>query len=186
MATETEEDNVRRTVEIEGDTPVFLYESDRDVSMEEIKDHCEANDLECPEENSSEYWDMVSQFQRWDYEDLIANLKHSSKVPAKVIILGHCGLWFGDREIVPEIIDMSDPEKFLQKFAVSGDYHLHLKYDKKGLYASVCHHDGTNVFRIREVTDAGLRYLERCERMGVPSDLVTEEPYSRKIDYWLY
>ena len=185
MATETEEDTVRRTVEIEGDTPVVLYESDRDVSMEEIKEHCKVNDIECPEENSGEYWDMVGQFRQWDYEDLIANLK-SGKLPAKVIILGPCGLWYGNREIAPVITDTSDPEKFLQKFAVSGDYHLHLKYDKDGLYVSVSHHDGTNVFRIREVTDAGLRYLKRCNRMDVPADLVTEEPYSRKIDYWLY
>lgn len=37
-----------------GGQPVMLYESDRDVSMDEIREFCDLNEMEVPVENSGE------------------------------------------------------------------------------------------------------------------------------------
>ena len=177
----------RSKVEIKGDDPVILYQSDREVSMDEIKEHCEVNDIEVPEEGDSRYWEMVGDFRTWDYEDFESNLKSSKILPGLIVITGELGLWDGTHTIIPVMMDMAaDPMKVIQKFALNSQFEMTIGYDKEGLFVTVCHHDGTNRFHIKEVTTAGKRYLERCERHCVDSDILSEEKFTKPIDYWLY
>lgn len=177
----------RSKVEIKGDEPVILYQSDREVSMDEIKEHCEVNDIEVPGEGDSRYWDMVGDFRTWDYDDFESNLKASKILPEKVVITGVLGLWDGTHQIVPVMMDMAaDPMAVINKFTLRSDFEMTIGYDKEGLFVTVCHHDGTNRFHIKEVTTAGQHYLERCKRHGVESDILSEEKFTKPIDYWLY
>ena len=171
----------------EGET-IYLYQSDRDITMEEIKDHCEANEREVPEENSSEYWDLVSDFRGWDWDDFEGNIRSSRKLPGQCVITGALGLWDGRHEIVPVLMDMAgDPIGFFGRFTRNcGDYEMEIGYDGEGLFVTVSHHDGTNRFRVLEVTNAGQCYLERCDIRGVEADILSDPKYTRKIDYWLY
>ena len=177
----------RSKVEIKGDDPVILYQSDREVSMDEIKEHCEVNDIEVPEEGDSRYWNLVGDFHTWDYEDLESNLKASKKLPGLIVITGELGLWDGTHTIIPVMMDMAaDPMKVIQKFTLNSQFEMTIGYDKEGLFVTVHHHDGTNRFHIKEVTTAGQHYLERCKRHGVESDILSEEKFTKPIDYWLY
>ena len=177
----------RSKVELKGDDPVILYQSDRDVSMEEIKELCEVNEIEVPVEGDSRYWEMVGDFRSWDYDDFEATLKTSKKLPGLIVITGELGLWDGTHTIIPVMMDMAaDPMKVFRKFALASDFEMRIGYDKEGLFVTVHHHDGTNRFHIKEVTTAGQRYLERCERHGVESDILSEEKFTKPIDYWLY
>ena len=178
----------REKVNVEPGKTVMLYESDRDVEMEEIKDYCEANEWEVPEEDSSEYWQRVEEIREPEYDNFISNLEYSKKLPEKVVITGSAGLWDGRHEIVPVVSDLSDPKKFFGKFIPNCcDFALHIGYDEDGLFVNVPHHDGTNCYRIHEVTPAGQRYIDRCKKHGVTADQLTEdERFIKKIDYWLF
>ena len=181
------EEATRSKVDVSGEDPVVLYQSDRTVSMDEIKEHCEANDIEVPEEDSEEYWDLVGDFHNWDWEDFETNLKASKILPGQIVITGELGLWDGTHTIVPVMMDMAaDPIKVFKKFALNSQFEMKIGYDKEGIFVTVHHHDGTNHFRIKEVTTAGQRYLERCERHGVDSYILSEEKFTKPIDYWLY
>lgn len=179
----------RNKVELKKGETTYLYQSDREVTMEEIKDHCESYEIEVPEEDSSEYWNLVSMFRDWDWEDFETNIKHSSSLPGQVVITGELGLWDGRHEIIPVLADMAeDPLKFFGRFTrnCGADCELSIGYDEEGLFVTVSHHDGTNRFRVLEVTNAGKRYLERCDRHGVEADILGEPKFTQKIDYWLY
>ena len=172
------DDVTRSKVEIKGDEPVILYQSDREVPMDEIKEHCEVNDIEVPEEDDSRYWDLVGDFHTWDYEDFESNLKASKKLPGLIVITGELGLWDGTHTIIPVMMDMAaDPMKVIQKFALSSDFEMTIGYDKEGLFVTVHHHDGTNryLFRVfKEGTTEEQRYnleeklfLEKATRADI-------------------
>lgn len=177
----------RETVKLQkGKTTTYLFQSDREVTMEEIKDYCEANELEVPEENSTKYWELVSDFRDRDWEDFEENLECSRKLPGQVVITGELGLWDGRHEIIPVLADMAgDPIKFFERFTrnCGSDCEIAIGYGKDGLFVTVSHHDGTNRFRVLEVTDAGKNYLESD---GYESDILSDPKFTRKIDYWLY
>lgn len=178
----------REKVKLEKDETKYLYQSDREVTMEEIKDHCEANERDVPEENSSEYWDLVNDFREWDWDDFETNIKYSRKLPKQCVITGTLGLWDGRHEIIPVLMDMAgDPMAFFGRFTRNcSDYEMEIGYDEEGLFVKVSHHDGTNRFRVLEVTNAGQCYLERCALHGKEADILSSPKYTRKIDYWLY
>ena len=167
---------------------VMLYESDRDVDMDEIAEYCEVNDWPVPEENSSKYCDMVHQCREFDWEVFMDNCKYSKVFPKKVVVTGSAGLWDGRRTIVPTICDTADLKKFWGKFVPSGAcYEYRVGYDRKGgLFVEVPHHDGTNFYYLRELTEKGQRYVDRCEEQYADPEKAGDAPYSRKIDWWLY
>lgn len=178
----------REKVKLEKGETKYLYESDREVTMDEITEHCEANERDVPEENSSEYWDIVHDFHEWDWEDFEGNIKCSKILPGQCVITGTLGLWDGRHEIIPVMMDMAeDPIAFFGRFTRNcGDFEMEIGYDEEGLFVRVSHHDGTNRFRVLEVTDAGQRYLDRCDYKGDEADILSSPKYTRKIDYWLY
>ena len=178
----------KEKVELGDGKDVVIYDSGREVTMDELREHCELNEIEVPEEGSSEYWDWVATFQEWDWQDFVENLKCSRRRPEKVVITGTLGLWDGRHEIVPVLTDMDDPEKFLGLFTrnCGCDYRVRVGYDEDGLYVSTSHHDGTNCLHIREVTPDGLEYIRRCDEEGEEPDILSDGRYTAKIDYWLY
>ena len=183
--TKNDEAKREKVVLKKGET-TYLFQSDREVTMEEIKDNCEANEVEVPEEDSTEYWEWVNTFRDWDWRDFEENLRFSKRLPGQVVITGELGLWNGRHEIIPVLADMAeDPVKFFGRFTrnCGGDCELEVGYDEDGLFVTVRHHDGTNRFRVLEVTDAGKRYIERD---GDEADILSDPKYTKKIDYWLY
>ena len=187
---ENSETVVREKVDLsKNDGKLLIFESERDVSNEEIAEHCEANEMEVPEEGSEGYWEIVNFLREIDWESFIGNLSCSRKLPEKAVITGALGLWNGPHRIVPKIADLAgDPKGFFQKFALEGDFSMEVGYDNDGLFVRVHHHDGSNCFRVLEVTGAGERYLERCKRHGEEPEMLMDEAlgYTAKIDYWLY
>lgn len=171
----------REKVELNGQESVMLYESDREVSMDEIRENCEANDREVPEEGSEDYWVEVSTARDWDWEDFIDALKWECKLPANVLVTGHAGLWDGPHGTCTPV-KVDDPVKFFGMFIPRcSEYELRIGYDKEGLFVEVPHHDGTNFYHVREITKQGLKYLAKCEDdYCTPVDI---EKYTTPIDW---
>ena len=174
---------------------VMFYESDRDVDMDEIREFCEINEIEVPEENSGKYWDIVTQILEPEWDDFIGNVA-CSDFPACVVVVGKNGLWNGERPVFhPEYIKPTGPSyqerlkavtAFFGKFIPNCQCELRIGCDKDGLFVEVPHHDGTNFYHIREVNERGQRYWDACtERYEDPSVSLAQPCFSRKIDWWL-
>jgi len=179
-----EQEKIR--VELEPGKTIMLYESDRDVGMDEIREYCEVNGWEVPLENSPDYWKTVEWIREPEWDDFISNLKYSKTFPKRVVVVGSEGLWDGRHTIVPTVLPTDDLEKFWGRFAVSGNFEYQVGYDEEGLFVRVVHHDGTNCYHIRELTEEGKEYVEKCEDEYAYPREAGEEPYSRKIDWYIY
>lgn len=75
------------------------------------------------------------------------------------IAFGSCGLWYKNVDAGTIFTDFG---KFFYKAIKDCDYWK--IYDANGhLYLKCSHHDGTNFFEIKEVTNRGIEYLENWE-----------------------
>lgn len=175
----------RRPVDTSGGE-VMLYESDRTVTMDEIRENCECNDRDVPEEGSRAYWDEVCHAREFDFDDFLGNLKYSTATADRYVITGYFGGWRGTRSIVPSVVPTSDWREFWAKFAVSSSFEMHVGYDKDGLFVKIFHHDGTCLYRIREMNRRGENYLARCAERGEDPVELGSDKYSYPVTYWLY
>ena len=127
--------------------------------IEEIKKDYECRDVFDGEYNDVDYEDLVDYNDtEWNYSfGDGAEWKGSSVDNIPVVIIGKLGLWNGPHKVIPTkcksiieaiykcIEDMDEVE-------IYEDQYGNLKID-------AYHHDGTNHFTIKKVTDKGYRCL---------------------------
>ena len=83
------------------------------------------------------------------------NWKYSSLANQKVEVQGILGLWDGKHKIMPKEFD-NLREAIL---ACLEDYNIIAEDSYGNLIVSAYHHDGQNLFKIKKVTDKGVRCL---------------------------
>lgn len=101
------------------------------------------------------------------------------------VLRGTCGLWYGTSEAGAIIEQYSDLSKSF------GNYDYIKIYDEMQgghrIFTYVgYHHDGTNRFQVRKLTDKGLRYLEKYENNMSSRELHEKlwgKGYSVNIDF---
>ena len=145
---------------------IELFDSDREVTMEEIAEHCEANEWEVPEEGSERYWDIVNDFHQWDADDFREDALWSFKL-GKCLVKGYAGLWNGHRE-GGTFMDVS---KGGDLFFMDVDYLRIVLEPEDGLVLYGTHHDGTNRYVVYKVTKRGEEYIDRHEDEFSPREL---------------
>ena len=103
--------------------------------------------------------------KRYDYDDKEWGLKEKSlkrffsNYLGKWIMTGSCGLWDG-KHPAGTVFDTFDD--FFYKAIKDCAYWKF--WDENGhLYFQCSHHDGTNFFEIKQITERGERYLENWE-----------------------
>ena len=145
---------------------IEIFDSEREVSMEEIIDHCEANECEVPEEGSTAYWDIVGDFHQWECEDFRDDSLWRFKL-GKCLVKGYAGLWTGP----------AAGGKFIEVnrggdlFFMDVDRVRVVIDPEDGLVVYGYHHDGTNRYVIYQVTERGEKYIARHEDEYSPREL---------------
>ena len=127
-----------------------------DNNNEDIEDYdVEAFEDYCREVNDSYFDDDFGANGNW---------KYSSLKNQKVAVVGVLGLWNGKKKIIPTEFD--NLRKALSQCLE--DYNIIAEDSYGNLIVSAYHHDGQNLFKIKKVTDKGLRCLHfRKEVFGV-------------------
>ena len=144
-----------------------IYDSEREVTYEEYKEHCEINEREPQPEKSEDYWDYVNDTREWDFDCMSLNLKHS-KINYPVLLTGTLGLWNGRHEIYPMLFDSSETTTIhdaIMKCATCNG-HVKVSFDNGNICVSVAHHDGTNYFEIRKLSSRGIPAVRRLMEKG--------------------
>lgn len=123
---------------------------------------------DCLKENGYEEDDITEEamnreryfYDEMDWQDAKCSLEEFfSKNGDSWIAVGKVGLWHG---VYPAGTVFEEFDKFFYEAVKDCDY-WHL-YDENGhLYLRCSHHDGTNLFEIRRITDQGIKFLERWE-----------------------
>lgn len=122
------------------------------------KEYKENLDYECDEGDEEKLDERIAQYIDDTFDDDFGesgNWKYSSLANQKVEVQGVLGLWNGKHKITPKRFD-NLREAIL---ACMEDYNIIAEDSYGNLIISAYHHDGQNLFKIKKVTDKGVRCL---------------------------
>lgn len=138
---------------------IMLFDSRRDIDKDEYEEYLECNEM--TEEDES-FYDYCNNTREEELEDFWANLKYDTKFNNEdFLITGHLGLWHGRPEIVPvKVYGLHDA---ISKCAEDA-WDIDVTLCKDGSIM-VCghHHDGTNVFFIRRLSQKGRKAVQAAD-----------------------
>jgi len=124
--------------------------------------------------------------RQWDYdfpdnEDDLYNIKeYLDNNRGPWILTGYLGLWdgrHGGYAIVRSYKELMDA------ISVSGQSDTEINDEDGDLTIIVHHHDGSNCFTLRELTDKGRQWYENNEYSGDMNHLLEVPTYTRKIRF---
>ena len=140
---------------------------------ERLLDYCEMYSINIDELSPFEKYDIEDKFIQWDLEDFKFSLNDlTSKFG--YIVTGVVELWNGKHEIEPVVFDTI--EDIINRITSSDSDYLEVVAYKGYIKVYSSHHDGTNVFEIRELN-------ERGRNAGHGADL-RNRSYHKAIEYY--
>lgn len=128
-------------------------------------DFCEVNEIEPAAEDSNDYYEWLGEESQRFWEDFIDNLSYG-KCTYPLLITGSLGLWTGSHDIEPVLVESED-------YHQNGNYYskpsmktailkclgscddIKITYNDGIIEVDAMHHDGTNSFYIKKLTDVG-------------------------------
>ena len=129
-----------------------LWEDYEEFAREILEEYDEE-----PSENA--IWNVINDQDSANWQDEEERLKEFFDDGSTWILQGYSGRWNGTHKggyIFTDFMDM------FRKATTDCDY-VHL-YDENGhFYLKCSHHDGTNLYEIKKVTEKGINYIDRWE-----------------------
>lgn len=167
---------------------VVLLDTLEIPDLETVKESFENNDREFPGEDTEEYWDEVNFIKESNldcFRDNVADL-------GTLVMRGSCGLWDGNHAC-GTVADVPNGQALLNVVCNGrgvDDCKIYLDRED-GLRACAYHHDGTNCYTFRQLTEKGRKLYEKWENgdLGISErelhEMLWKPAYSRKIHWWL-
>lgn len=135
-------------------------------SYKDYMEYCTENNIEPQKENSNAYWEWISDSIARDVEDFLDNVKYSRSLREPVVVSGTLGLWTGQHDIANQ--EFSTLEEALKACWQSAD-DVKITLKDGVLHFEAMHHDGTNCFEIRPLTERGYQRLRDGDDINVKS-----------------
>ena len=137
-------------------TEWVALDTDRDVTYEEYKENCEANEREPDAEGSDDYWNYVNDTLKLEQDDFRGNMKYCKLFP--MVAIGYDDLWDGQKRGGKVLKNVDD---LLGLFSCCDN--IKIWQDKDGFHINGYHHDGTNYAELRPINKRGQAWLEKHE-----------------------
>ena len=175
----------KKIVYITSDTPEY-----KDFKSNWLECHDEADESECPAENTAAYWQEIADEQEREWDDFKTNMEYSP-------LMGHTLLYFGNYnsrypDFQPsgpagKVIQVNNVYDFL-KFAGDRSDAQDIYIDKDGLHVADYHHDGSLSLEVRILTKKGEEYWERHGEQSYQchKHLYETNGLTRKVNFYLY
>ena len=178
-------------------TPEVTYITSGIPDYEDFKSNWEewhGADEPCPEDNSREYWEAVSDEQAMNWDDFRSNFNHGQLIGKTCLFRGGYSSRYTNFQPscdAGRVIKIDSIDDFM-KFTGSNPDHVDIWSDKEGLHVQNAHHDGTLSLVVKTLTKKGEEYWERMCRKGEGQSrechrhLDETKGLSSPIDYYLY
>ena len=137
---------------VDTDPLQFEYES--------YEEFCEGNDIEPQGEDSTGFLLWCYEEAEEQYNNDMTEIRCCKEYNVPCIITGGLGLWDGHHDIIPTKAD--SVYDAIEK-CCGRDGHLKVNFEDGAIVAYFSHHDGTNVFTIRALTESGIKKYEDYE-----------------------
>lgn len=147
-------------------------------------------DEPCPEDNSREYWEAVSDEQDREWDDFRSNFKHGELIGKTLLFTGHYSSRYQDFQPSSDagrVITINSIDDFM-KFTGDHPDNVDIWQDKDGLHVSNAHHDGTLSLDVLLLTKNGEKYWNNHEEQSreVHAHLRDTKGLAKKIDFYLF
>ena len=167
----------------------IIYSNDPyDFNEEEMRESwlesAEANDWEIPEDGPSddEIWQEWYDQNERNWDDIEAEVKYHNE-RGSYLIIASLGLWNG-RFDGGRLVEGTLSEAIRTCFE---DYNR-VYWQDKNLKVSAVHHDGTNYFIIKKLTDRGIEFYNNHEwemdARTLNEKLFRDSHYSHSVDFF--
>lgn len=137
---------------VDTDPCQFEYES--------YESYCEDNGIEPMGEDSMEFFEWCEEEAQENLNCDLDNIECCKEYNVPCIITGGLGLWDGHHDIIPTKAD--SVYDAIEK-CCGRDGHLKVNFEDGTIVVYFSHHDGTNVFTIRALTESGIKKYEDYE-----------------------
>lgn len=138
---------------------IVLFDSDREVTLDEIREQCESNEMEVPEQGSEAWYSLVNDFHQWDWEDFRSDAGLHFDL-GLCLVTGYDGLWDGRHE-GGKVLTISNGGDLVSMLSNCDQVVVSLEPDD-GLVVTGHHHDGTNRRVVRQLNKRGVQVVECC------------------------
>lgn len=131
-------------------------------SYENYLSYCQENGIEPKDKNSYDYYEWINGEEQWDYINFFGNLVYGKAYKEFYTIEYNLGLWNGRKEgyISKVFQNLSDAIEYaLQSSRDYNDYKV--TFEDGMIFVYGYHHDGTNIFKIRQVSKIGKKRLAK-------------------------
>lgn len=130
-----------------------------DDNLQEYKDWAEINCITIPtrqDELEAAIIDFLEQNAQWDLDDLIWEINHQEKKEGvkEYVVKANLGLWNGRAEGGKVISGLR------RVFQMTSEDYTKIYIKNKRLHVEAVHHDGTNYYDIKQLTERGENYYE--------------------------
>lgn len=144
-----------------------LYDSRREITDEEVRDFCEADERDLPVEGSDAWNEVVEDIRDRDYDEFRDDCALEFAL-GKCLATGYADLWHGN-VASGAIIGVKRGGDLFQLVGNCDDFKVVLDPDD-GLVVYGYHHDGTNRYcihryKVRQINDRGLDYVSAHEEV---------------------
>lgn len=174
-------------------TPKITYITSDTPDYEDFKSNWEEwhdADEPCPADNSSKYWEAVSDEQSREWENFRDNFNHGELIGKTVLFTGHYSSRYPDFQPSSDagrVIAINSIDDFMKFTGDHPDY-VDIWQDKDGLHVSNAHHDGTITLDVLLLTKNGEKYWNNHEEQSreVHAYLRDTKGLAKKIDFYLF
>lgn len=154
-------------------------------SYERYLEDCEANGIEPKDEMSYKYCEeWISSCEQWDYYEFFDNLAYGKAYKEFYGIEYNLGLWNGNREgfVLKTFSNIVDAIKYALQS--SRDYQDYKVTFEDGMIVVYCyHHDGTNTFKVRQLSKVGVRSLYAAKNDDAFAERIQRPSTFKKIKF---
>lgn len=116
---------------------------------------------ETPAEDSEEYLRWCGTEAQFNWEADIENIRATTQYRVPCVIEGSVGRWDGRRGIAPERKD--SVIEAIERITRAGYDDVDITFDDGKIEVSGHHHDGTDSFTIRALSEKGLKKVQNLE-----------------------
>lgn len=145
-------------------TSFTIYDSSVDYSYEDYVSYCKDNEMKPQPEDSDAYHNFLNTMCNEDYDFFMDSIREIEGNDEPCIISGELGLWDGSHEICPVVV--SSLTAAIRKCNGSSIEAIEVEFDDGVINVKAHHHDGTNKFSIRRMTDKGYSAAKRSQDNG--------------------
>lgn len=169
---------------MEKEKKIIHFTTDHNLSYEDYKENCEANEVTPGEDGSNDFWDWVNETETTYQQDELGFLKEKGLLGdgnERYLVKGMVGTWRGPYEggVIKTIEDT------IRTLAENEDF-IEVKTTDDETVINTSNHDASSWFKVWKLSKRAIAYIDNhadMDRKELHDKLLATEGWAKPITY---